>query len=395
MSDETTDSVNALDLTRHYWRRRLFLLLLPPVIFVLAYLFIKYFVPETYQATAQLMLRTAPSELRDAPRMREVDPPVYEDFLLNDELLFSVLQEAREEYPESFNRAHFEDFRKAFRVNTIMTRDTSVQAIYSPVLVLKVLAGSPDHVHFLAKTWVDLSLRSFGQLRTQEARAVETAMSEQFDVHAQEGQVLARREAMLATQLEQIDLLISSQRRLLLGGGTAIVRVQQNAQLDDATQAEAGLQGERVRLELELASAGAISTADAQERVDVLSARLEKLDEVVARIILEKNELQEQRVNVTVDLEEVRRNLLIAREKMSLLRSVMTTALADAQSIPDWLKPENSGDLLRIADPIKPEKRVGPPRLLLSLAITVIFLGLMLLFFGLELFFKRAVIGRT
>lgn len=190
-------------LIRFLWGRRYLLLLFPLVAAPLSYLYIRFFVAETFESTALLMLRTTPAALREGPRMEDFDPPVYEDLVRGDELLRGVVDFARTTYL-GFPATPYEKLKSSFTVKTIMTRDTTVSAVYSPVVRMTVRAGSAEIAHGMATEWMNRTIERLGKLRSREAETIQKTFTTRYEELAAQAVTLARAEAETKLDLDAL-----------------------------------------------------------------------------------------------------------------------------------------------------------------------------------------------
>jgi hypothetical protein len=371
--NEEPTSISTLHIVRHYWRRRLFLIILTPLCLALAVIYVKAYVGDIYESTGTVMVRTPPSSMRRGPTLNEMDPPVYEDLFKSDELLRRTIQATREKFPDEFPQTGFEKMRALFSVKSLMTRDTATQTAYSPVLTLTVQYKDPDIVHFLAEQWVGLVLERYGNLRASEASEMQRALTSKYDELAGIASQLQQREAALEQQLRDADLRIEAQERILLGSG------------EREGEGKGGLFEEIVRLQLEIAQSG---EGDANPG---LSARLAKAQDLAAAAREESEELGQSQIKLKGELEQVRNQLVATRAQMVELRSVIATAAVDAAPLEDPLNPGHNGELLLLSKPVQPEVRVAPQKSLIAVAIAAVLLLIVASTLLAELYVRRAM----
>ncbi|CAN5350003.1 hypothetical protein BH09SUM1_BH09SUM1_19410 [soil metagenome] len=392
---DQTGIVSANDILRHYWSRRWLIILVPIVVMVATYLYIVFNVENIYQSQAMLMIRTVPSSLREGPQFKDIDPPVYEDFLRNDEMVVDVLKAAAVKYPENaYFRAPLERIRSSFKVKTILTRDTSVQATYSPVIILTGQANSPEGAKFLMDEWVRLAVERFGKLRSSEAGAIEAATQAKYDALSKEATETSREVSELEFKLDQLNKILDINIGILGNPAKNTIKVSgaSGSQNDNAYgTSDPGLLAERVRLELQASEDGASTTPDSQERAKGVSARLKKVDELKGQVLTEIDTLTKQRVAISVRLESLRDEQVSIREKMSQMRAVITISAPDATLVPDPNNPDVSGDFRLVARPQLPQYRTFPQRTVIALGVTVAVSMLMLMLLAAELYMRRAI----
>ena len=378
MTSDERPSVTTTDIIRHLWARRYLLLLAPPIFVVLTYAYSVLFMGEVFESSSTLLIRTAPAQPRDGPRFERVEAPTTPDLLTSDALLLDVVKAARAKFPD-YPQGRFEELRKHFTVRTIMTRDTTIQATYSPAIILTAKGKSPEIALFLAEEWTRLAVERVGRMRAREAKQmVDTARAE-FDKYSASAAELAKRQTELELQRDDLDALYASRQALLSGqpvSGTGDVPSEAIA---------GGLFGEKARLELQLAS------TSTDERGAIVN-RLNTVDGMIRNAGAEIEKLNTERAEVRNELETVRRDLLVAREKAGQMRQVMTSATADSTLIPDPLNPEISGDLGVLSKPILAETRSAPKRSLIAVGGGAFLGALLVILLLVELYVRRTVI---
>ncbi|MCC6548128.1 hypothetical protein IT570_13260 [Candidatus Sumerlaeota bacterium] len=390
MASPSRDStVTTQDIVAHLWRRRLILLAAPCVAVVLGYLLVRLY-GNTYRSGAILMIRVPAGVFREGPRAQDFTPPAYADFLKSDDILFHVIDKVRKE-DKSFT-GKFEDLKKNFNVKTVMTRETVTTAEFSPTLELTVEAGSPQTVHALASEWVKESIQRYGSLRTREVKQIAGVFTEKFDTLMTQSKDLQEQEARLERTVQNLDTLLGAKSRILGGTLTDKVVIDQDRRPEESSSRnnyqDLGIIHERALLELDLAGAS-------PERAAAVHARMDAIDKVLPVVIKEIDELGIQRSNAQRELESVRDKLLAIRGTMDQARMILVGSTADATTIPMVGKADESGDLAVLAEPVLPEKRVGPPRALISIGCGIAIGALLLLLFIMEVYIKRAVADET
>jgi outer membrane murein-binding lipoprotein Lpp len=372
-------SVTPTDIVRHLWARRYLLLLAPGVFFVLTYAYSVFLMGEAFETSATLLLRNTPSTLRDGPRLEKIDAPSIPDLISSDSILLEVITAARKKYP-SYPQGNFEKIKGAFKVRTVMTRDTTVQASYSPAVILTARARTPEIALFLVEEWTRVSVERFGRMRSREALQIQETASASFEKFSAEAAELAAKQTDLELRRDELDSLYASRQALLAGSATPYADGQQEK--DTLT---GGYFGEKARLDLELAAANS-DTATANR------ARLAHVTTMIQQVNGEIELLNKDRAAVRNQLEAVRRELLVSREKAGQMRQILTTTTADATLIPDPLNPEVSGDLGILAKPILPESRVSPQRGLIASGGAVFLTAVLLALLLIELYIRRTVL---
>jgi hypothetical protein len=375
---ESFQHVSPVDIVRHLWSRRYLFVFGIPLFFFGTYFYTLYFMKNVYESSATLMMRTTPAMLREGPRLEKIDPPAVVDLIRSDDILYTVVLAARARYPE-FPQTNFDRSKGIFSIKTVITRDTTVQATYSPAVILQAKGTSPEIAQFLVTEWARLAVERYGQLRAREAAQIQDTVLERYAEFAEQAAGLASQQTELEIRREELDALHAS--RLLLLNGTS------GSPLGDSTPAPipGGLVGEAVRLQLELSNAESSAS---------VRARLDKTGELIAQIRVELEELNAERAKVRSELEAVRRDLLLARERMGQLRAVATVATADATLIPDSSNPEIKGDLLLLSPPVKPEVHLEPRRTLLALGATIFLAAFLLLLLIFEIYIRRYAVER-
>ena len=385
MTSPTRDSlVTTQEIVAHLWRRRLILMVVPCLAVVGGYLLARMY-GDIYRSGAVLLIRMPAGLLREGPRFQDFTPPAYADLLASDDMLFSVIEEVRKSNPEYKGR--FEDLKKGFSVKTVMTRETVTTAEYAPTLELEVNAGSPEVVQKLAETWMNKSIERFGSLRTREVGQIANVFTEKFDTIANQAQALQEKEAKLERTVQTLDTVIGGNNRIIGGLTSDGVIIDQNNQSDNARinpYQNLGVIHERAMLELDLAEA-------TPERAVQLKARIAAIDAMVPKVLEKIEEMGKARIEAQRDLENVRDQLLMIKGGMDQTRLVLAGSTADATAVPDKLDPKNVSDFSVLARPVKPEKRIGPPRALIGLGSGVAIGALLVVLFVLEVYIKRAV----
>lgn len=358
-----------IELIRHFWKRRYLLIVLPPVLFVAAYFFVRGAFADFYEASAMLRVRTAPSELRVGPTLDRIDPPVYEEIFRSDALLREVVDAARDQFP-SFPRGGYEHIKSRFRAEVIMTRETAVVAEFSPVVKLSVEWTDPEQVHFLAETWLVRGLGRYGDIVTGEAENMSEAFRAEFDRVVAEVDALQASEAEAAQNLAATSAELAAMERLLYGS-PARLRIG-----DGDGSPDGGLLFEEARL------LGLGQTGDgALERVRSL------IVDTRARIA----ELNARKIGLTRQLEAAREELLVNREALADYREILVNLGADGRRIEDSLDADSSGDLSILSRPIVPEVPVSPPRALYTVMVAILLIGVLLVALIVEFYVRAAL----
>lgn len=391
-SNSRTDTIGTRDIVSHLWSRRHGLLLVPAVCVIVVFAYVKLRFADQFQSKALVMVRTAPGTLREsAPKFLDLQPPVYQDFFLNDELLFDVVSTVREEFPSWL--AKFEDVKPAFQIKTVLTRETVVSAEYSPVIELSVTIEGNDITYRLAQVWLDKSIERFGSVRSNEAREITESLGNTLDDLGKDIDRLALEQAQLERQIDNFDEIIKA-KHAVLGGKDAVVFVTPQYPQDKVRPADTGLFNERVQLELELAEVEKSEAAAERQAAQRLVARMGKVDEIISRVLGEIEVLGKQKVNLVRQLDVVREQLLSTRAQLDQTRNSLAGATPDSASLADPFNPENSGELSVLARPVQAEKKVGPPRALISIAFGLALGVFLLLLVLMELYVRKMVYER-
>ncbi|MCC5877998.1 MAG: hypothetical protein JJU11_17405 [Candidatus Sumerlaeia bacterium] len=370
-------SLNFVDFARHLWKRRYVLLLIPPVVVILAYLFIRTFGGETFEANAVLMVRTPPTEILPAQKALAVETPVYEDILASDEIIRQVIDEAREKYPNDISATQFERIRRRFKVEVIATVDTTIRTEYSPVISMSVRGSTRELAHFLADRWVELAVERFGKLRLHDAQTARDAYQEEYDRLGEKSGGLQAREVNLEGEGRQLANRIDVLTRALTA--------------PPAQGRQTGLLEAMLEAQLSLERAEILGDEDSEE-LTRLELRARQASAAVERVEGELKDLREQKATVDSALENVRKDLVSARERMAETRVILTRVASDSVALRDPRFPEMQGDFLVLSRPVMPEFRVAPARTVLAIIIGIAS-GFLLIFLVLgEWFIKRAIL---
>lgn len=371
-------TLNFVDFSRHLWKRRYVVLLLPALVVILAYLAIRTFGGETFEANVVLMVRTPPTEILPAQKSLAVEAPVYEDILKGDEILRAVVDETRVRYPDDISEGKFERLRRRFKVEVIATVDTTIRTEYSPVISMTVRGSSPESTHFMAQHWMELAIERFGKLRLNDAGSARDAYQAEYDRLAEIAGTMQAREVNLEGEARQLGLRLEVLNRAL---GQSFGLSREAGLLELMLHAELELQGEQLRGD----------HAD-PERLALLERDANEARHAVERVEGELQEIRSRKAEVDSALESVRKDLVSARERMAETRIILTRVASDAVPLSDPNFPGMEGDFLVLSKPVIPEFRVAPPRTLLAILIGF-GAGLILLFLILgEWFIKRAIL---
>lgn len=367
-------SLNFVDFSRHLWKRRYVVLIAPAIVVILAYLFIRFVVGETFESTAVIMVRTPPTEILPTQKALSVESPVYEDILSSDELIHKVLGEGREAFPDDVPGWDFERLRERFRVRIITTVDTTVRTEYSPVISMRTRGPSRESTYFLMNRWLENAVERYGKLRTREAQSAQGAYQAEFDRLSDQVRELQAREVELEEELRSVSQQAAARSRILYGSSS-----RQEA-------ATGGLVEERAALELDLASEG--NAADhARARIDAIDALAERLEGELIDLGQRKGLLERE-------LGAARNELVTARERMAEARVILTRVSSESVALSDPDYPDMEGDFVILSRPVMPERRVAPPRTVLAILVGIGF-GFLLLFLILtEWFVHRAILER-
>ncbi len=408
------------DLIRHLWSRRYILIGMPIVAVILGYLGVRAFVPESFESSATLLIRTPPVEYaRPLPAHRRVSPPGYETFFETDQVLHEVIQAAREEYPGQVPAGDFEMLKRAFDVRTITTRETTVTAEYSPVILLRARGGSPEIAHFLVETWIRLSNERFGAIRFRDAQEVRAAFEDKFETTSEVmAEQLAERDE-LQRRLDEMDMLLDTHRRLLSGQVTSRQRFDMPTDLRLADPGAGGgqfepttfalfrflfeqiareplpddldLYTERTRLELRVAELQDFENAEEVRELRRAENRLARVEELIDRSFGELAEIGRERDALASQVSRLNEKVRNLEDQLVETRKVLAGTAIESTSVMDPFHPDYQGAFSVIGAPVVPETRAAPPRTLLAIAIGIIFGGLLLLLVVAEFYLKRVL----
>lgn len=388
----------------HLWKRRIALLLAPPVFVLIAYGVIYFGVSESYVSRAQLMIRTPPSELRDGPRIAGSEAPVYEDILKNDELIHAVIKRMREnpnkviadKFKMRNGGGYIEWLKSAFYVDTITTRDTSMVINYSPVIMLSVSAGSREAAKILADTWLDEILKRYGRVRQNEAAEIRKAA--EADYKPAEGRMIELEKVMRSAELELNVLTreLDDINTTLLGPLTApATRVEVGTASPEGPTGGSerdtlGLTQEEIRIEIDIAELQGGVGVDAA-RLERLKARLQAIQKIRTDLLNRRGEIDARRLELDLQLSQFKRDVNIVTQVMEEARRIIDAVQADATLVTDPLNADNAGTFIVLAKPQVPEFRKEPKRLLYSFICGLGLWVLLLMTFVLEAFMKRTL----
>ena len=370
-------SLNFVDFARHLWKRRYPLLLLPPVVVLLSYLFIRFFMGETFEAHTMMMIRTPPTEILPAQKTLSVEAPVYEDILGSDEILRAVVEDARRAHPEEISQTNFELLRKRFKVKVIATVDTTIRTEYSPVISMSVKGDTREVTYFQANRWMELAVERFGKLRYNDARSAKEAYQLEYDRLSEGAAGLQAREVELEGESRQLGVRMEVLLRLLnqsQGDG-------KSGLLTQLALVEAALEGETLKGD----AADPTRVAELGQLLAATQASVERIERQVA-------ELRAAKATVDGAMEGVRKDLVSSRERMAETRVILTRVSSEAVALTDPRNPEFQGDFLILSRPVMPERRVAPPRTLLAIVVGVAFGALLVMVFMMEWFLLRAIL---
>ncbi len=412
-------SYRAEDLIRHLWSRRYILIVVPAIALVLGYLGVRAFVPETFESSATLLIRTPAIEYaRPLPGHRRVSPPGYESFFRTDQVLHEVIREARQEFPGQFPQGDFERLKRAFDVQTITTRETTVTAEYSPVILLRATGGSPEIAHFLVDEWIRRSTARFGAIRFREAQEIRSTFENKFnEARERLADRLAEKEE-LDRRLGEMDMLLDTERRLLTGQTTSRQRVEIPADVGRATAPGAqqfepttfallqflferisreplpddlDLFTERARLKLRIAELQGSENADERQQLRRAENRLARVEDMIDGSFDVMNSLGRERDGLAGQVARLREEVRAIEDEVVEVRKVLAGTTIETASIHDPFHPDFEGEFSVIGAPVVPETRAAPPRTLLAIAIAIIFGGLLLLLVVAEFYLKRVL----
>lgn len=397
------------ELVAHLWRRRWALFLAPCVVTVGTYLLIRAFGGEVFESNAVVYLRERPTDERSKsePRLAWVDAPSYKDILLNDELLKGVVDATRSKYPGSLGSKPYEKIKDSFAVRTVTTRDTAVQTTYSPVIEMSVKGPSAQTAKFMADTWLNESLRTYGQFVAGDAAGTAKAVRDETDIRAKELDEVKREEARLDFELDRVKVLLYGHYALLYhgdlrspmvfpqlvppdleresawGGGRATLFEQRNsaalrvAELEAALARRAKLTEEtKLRDELRLEDPVAMEIEEGLIRE---RARLARIESLITETDTNIKSLGVEAARLEGEVAAARGRRYAADNAIRSLTEMAGYAIADAVLVPDEGDPDRRGALRVLARPILPEERVGPKRSLYAIAAGIAF-GIFLLF---------------
>jgi len=124
--------------------------------------------PETYEASAVLLLQPPPFKL-EGDEMAELIPKTlevqdYEILLKSDGILTQVAPKLRElsTWPEEdlLELEEISAIRERTWIQTRVTEKTAQRVTYSPAIVLRARAGSPEQARDLAQAWADVAVET-------------------------------------------------------------------------------------------------------------------------------------------------------------------------------------------------------------------------------------------
>lgn len=378
------NTISSFDLIRHLWSRRYVMVIAPVVLALSAYFILRFAVSESFTSSARLLVRTPSNELRDGPTFRRMDAPVYEELLLSDALLKQVVSDMDKDIPGVWGGRPFEKIKPGFRVDTSMTRDTTSQQVYSPVIIMSVEMIGQDFTLKVMEHWLKVSLERFGNTQLREATSLEEGARRTYASTSDAVAALEREESTLVGRNNTLGMLLTAKTRLLSGSDSAAVE-------GESGRDNLGLLREVARLEIDHAEAAARSNAESKDATAGLHARLAKVREILKSTQAEIDTITTERTGLQLKMEDVRRRLVAARESMGELRSVIGASASATLALTDPFSGLPISEVSVISEPVRPEFRSGPARAIIAASMAIAGFVLALLVSMAELYVRRAL----
>jgi len=360
MASTSSPEISGIDFIRHLWSRRLLLLIVPVITVLGAYFYIRAFVGSTFESNAMLLLQPAPSEFREGSAPENFGPRVFEEILVSDEMLKTIIDRAREQFPGQVSQGKYESLRNQFKVESITTKDTSLDTEYSPVLLFTTEGPTPEIAHFYAEQWVSESIERYGKLRSREAVELQQTLKDKYDKVSAETTALRQQEAVFQDERE---LLEKFQKRFR-------EHLYENAEMPDFPENLRRL---------------ATSVGFNQNELGMDEESIQAVEGF----------LRERQAFLTTEIETVRQELIAKSDQVLEVREVLMASSADAAFAEASSEDALRSELELISAPIVPEYRTWPPRSVLAIAVGIFVTAVLFFLLVAEYFLKKAVLDRN
>jgi len=379
----------------HLWRHRVWIIVGGIVCALLTALFVQFIARERFRAFSQIMIKEQ-RKITGAER-DTLTPVSYEYLLLNQELIRQVRNEYAKEIGMPAHSMILEMFMEAFQVDSDLVQDTTVRKEYSPVMELAVDADSPPHAQMLMQIWLKQFMKRYGDLLAREsdyasrfysgkAGEVQKALKEKEDRFL----VLRRELPFKIRELTSKELLVSPAMVELDYQDTRRSyykyrdenRIEVN--MPEPIQ-QIDMEGlEKKLVDTEIALAEAKATNDTELTVS-LEAKRKAISGIIEKTRKEIAALQKESADMEKEFSELAREVTSLRDQYQYVMDLKNQAEVEAEGYHygDKLDSDERSDIIILAKPSLPEKRVYPKKVfscLIALLAGLVLTALAILF---------------
>lgn len=341
------------------WSNKMWIISVFIITFIVSFITLR-FVKNEYEVTANLYVNRM--------NLTESGPPSPASVakLLENPML---LEKVKLDYVKEFqyeDELPIEKFAKQFKTQTEILQDTTVRKDLSPIIKMTVGSVGTSETKFLMDRWIHHTIAEYGSYATQESinklqiletesTKIEKKLSELEKENAVINSKIPFVKRKLAEQLESL-----SPARL-----NSAMEPENNIDIRIESNTREGLIARKTELEIELKAGTAGSTAP-----KILAAIIEKIGEIEKNTIVTEQELSK----LYEELSRNNRETKTVTESYTALRSNLNKFLPTAAlyEINNNDKRPYGTDISLLSSPVMPEKKVWPPRSVLSGIIAVL-----------------------
>lgn len=389
----------------YIWEKRWWIIAGTIVCMAVTAVYVQFLAHEKFRSFAQVMIKE-PLKFLDEER-EPMTPVSYEYMLLNDEMILDIRDAFVEETGLRKEGLRLEEFKTAFDIETDVVQDTTLKKEFSPVILLSVDAGKPEHAHLLMKLWLERFMTRYGDLRARHFDYISVYMAEKAED-------LTRRLKEKEDEFMNLKWQLPFEIRRLTASELMLAPAPMNWSFDDTRRSyyrfrdesnfdikmeeslpqslDKGLERQLIDTEVKLAAAKA--AGDTTE-ASVLEAQRSALQKNIEDKRKEIDTLQKSAAELEKQFEILKREVMTLRDEYQYVVDMKNQADAEASGVRYSMKmAEDSegvvehSDLVMLAGPSMPELRVFPKKTITCLAAGMAGFLIMILAVALDKFMK-------
>ncbi|MFH0794552.1 MAG: Wzz/FepE/Etk N-terminal domain-containing protein, partial [bacterium] len=151
--------------TRLLWRARWFIVVFCIVAMGLTAVVLLYFVPEIFEASAQLFVK--PKHIESPLEIEGLSPKAYQDMLMSDAIIARVRQTYSEQTGQTL--PPLEKLKHRFNTEARELQDTTIKKVTSPLINLAVRGVSREEARQLMDLWTRFFIEDYGSVFSRAA----------------------------------------------------------------------------------------------------------------------------------------------------------------------------------------------------------------------------------